>query len=275
MNDPRYALSRHPVAAALTTHAPVPHLPDRNAPDRTAAGAARRSARNKPLMRRFEAIARDTAGQERHVAALAPAIPVFEQAFAAFARGTQIATPSGPVAIEDLGPGDLVQTAEQGPQPVLWIGTITLYPAAVAAAPDAPGLLRLTAGCFGPGRPVDDMVLGPYARIARHASRAAARFGGDEVFVPAADLQDGTSVIGLRPVAPVQVHHLALDGHATIRAGGLDVESFHPGCLTDTLDAEMQALFLSLFPHVRQLADFGPLCHPQRPYAFERAGDAD
>ena len=38
----------------------------------------------------------------------APAVPLFENAFSAFARSTLITTPQGPTAIEDLQPGDTV-----------------------------------------------------------------------------------------------------------------------------------------------------------------------
>ena len=39
-----------------------------------------------------------------------------------FAQGTLILTRQGPVAIEDLQPGDRVVTATNGLQPVRWIG---------------------------------------------------------------------------------------------------------------------------------------------------------
>lgn len=41
----------------------------------------------------------------------APAIPLFENAFSAFTHGSLIQTTYGPIAVEDLQPGDMVQTA--------------------------------------------------------------------------------------------------------------------------------------------------------------------
>jgi hypothetical protein len=58
---------------------------------------------------------------------VAPATSVFEDTASAFARGTIIPTVSGPVAVEDLIPGDFVET-EHGPEPVVWIGSTSYVP---------------------------------------------------------------------------------------------------------------------------------------------------
>jgi len=55
---------------------------------------------------------------------IAPAIPAFELAFAAMARGTLLAGPDGPVAIEDLRPGMLLETARKGACRIEWIGML-------------------------------------------------------------------------------------------------------------------------------------------------------
>ena len=57
-----------------------------------------------------------------------PAQPVYEEAFCAFARGSLVETDCGPMAIEDLVPGDHVLTESAGLQPITWIGATTLLP---------------------------------------------------------------------------------------------------------------------------------------------------
>ena len=68
------------------------------------------------LMRRYEvsALLPDlTLVQKTHVA---PASPLFEGTASAFARGTPIRTVRGQVAVEDLLPGDYIETV-RGPAP--------------------------------------------------------------------------------------------------------------------------------------------------------------
>ena len=43
-----------------------------------------------------------------------------------FTAGTLIDTPSGPRAVEELRPGDLVTTRDHGPAPLLWAGASRL-----------------------------------------------------------------------------------------------------------------------------------------------------
>ena len=51
----------------------------------------------------------------------APALPLFESAFSAFARGTLILTTQGEVAIEDLQPGDMIATSSGEPAQLIWV----------------------------------------------------------------------------------------------------------------------------------------------------------
>ncbi len=78
----------------------------------------------------------------------APALPEIGAAFSALARGSLVATPSGPVAVEDLRPGDLVTTAEAGAEPLVWIGSITLFPKVPPRQPVAARLRRGWCACW-------------------------------------------------------------------------------------------------------------------------------
>ena len=86
-----------------------------------------RTRRASSLMRRYEAaalLADLSISFQSHVA---PANALFEEATTAFARGTLLPTVRGSVAIEDLLPGDYVESSE-GAQPVTWIGSTSYVP---------------------------------------------------------------------------------------------------------------------------------------------------
>lgn len=189
----------------------------------------------------------------------APAHPVFEAAFSAFARGTLITTPRGPVAVEDLVPGMDIVTHERGPSPILWIGAMSLSrPDAVNAAPI---LTRIMTGALGIGRPLTDLMTGPGARIAQRQVQT-----GDLLLRPVHELIDGTHVIALNPPGAVQVYHIALRRHATITAAGLGFETYHPGPgFENMLGYQQFGQFMGMFPHVARPSDFGALAHPRAP----------
>ncbi len=192
-----------------------------------------------------------------------PQAPLFERAVSGFARGTLLATPQGPVAIEDLLPGDVVNSSH-GPQPVLWIGAATMVPGQSAQGSLLRGLLRVTAESFGMSRPASDLVLGPGAALLHNPPQLRAANGQGHVLTPLADFADGTSVFQVMPPSPVRVYHIRLPRHAAVDAGGLEIESYHPGSGTVERMAEaVQGLFLSLFPDVRHPREFGPMGFPR------------
>ncbi len=221
-------------------------------------------ARKAPLARRYEIAYLDAAGRFETCTRLAPAIPEFEEAFSAFARGTVVATTEGPVAVEDLVPGMAALTGEGRAERVTWIGSMTLFP------PHAlPGLLgatltRITADAFGIGRPMPDLLLGPRARILVRDARCRFATGVEAAYAPARSFADGVSIIEVTPVAPVTAYHIVLERQGSIRAAGLEIESFHPGArMADGFDPQLAQVFLTLFPHIRSTADFGTPAHPR------------
>ena len=71
-------------------------------------------------------------------------------------------------------------------------------------------------------------------------------------------------MIEVTPVSATRVYHLACEDHATILAAGLEVETYHPGPETPlSLSEEMMAHFLSFFPHISTIRDFGRLSAPR------------
>lgn len=200
----------------------------------------------------------------------APAVPVFIEAFAALAHGALVQTPHGPVAIEDLLPGDMVETLEHGAQPVQWRGAISL-----SAEMTVPGgtLWRIMPDAFGLQRPSHDLLLGGGARLLCRRAWAHDPTGARPVLTSVTDMADGASVFQVHPQGTIQLYHLCLPQHATMRINGLEVESYHPGVsLRSTLSLRNLQQFLTLFPHVAQPGDFGPLAHPR--LAGAAMGDA-
>lgn len=223
-----------------------------------------RAPRATPLTRRYEASWLAPDGEVRSSARIAPATPLFEAAFAALARGAVVQTDEGPVAVEDLVPGMRAQTVGGGAETITWIGAMTLYPARMGPDPRAAALVRVTAEAFGLGRPAQDVVLGPYARLCLQGARLQARTRIPSAYIPARAFLDGLGVIELSPASPVTVYHVALARQASLRVMGLEVESFHPGeALAETIDPRMLALYEALFPHLDRLSDFGPMAHPR------------
>ncbi|MEM9708703.1 MAG: Hint domain-containing protein [Pseudomonadota bacterium] len=210
------------------------------------------------MTRRFELEWLDGDGFPQDLTKIAPALPVFEEAFAAFTHGTLIQTADGPVAVEDLAPGSEIARTDGTSVPLLWKGAITIVPGAPTLREAPEKLYRVTADAFGLGRPARDILLGPDARILTRDAGIRGSVGSEAAYVPISALADGESVVEVTPMAPVRVYHLVTERHDTILAGGLEVETFSPRAdLHESLSHEMMAVFASLFPQFDTLREFG------------------
>ncbi|MCB2094077.1 MAG: Hint domain-containing protein [Rhodobacteraceae bacterium] len=195
---------------------------------------------------------------------LAPAIPEFEEAFSSFARGTVIATSEGPVAIEDLVPGMEALTAEGRTEQIIWIGSMTHYPSRASIGLEASKLTRITAEAFGVGRPTPDLMLGNRAHLLLRDSRCHRITGAEAAYAPAASFIDGVSIIEVTPAAPITVFNVVLRRHGSLRAAGLEIESYHPGStIPDRMEPQLSAQLLDMFPQFRSFAEFGPVAFPR------------
>ncbi|WP_299847937.1 Hint domain-containing protein [uncultured Roseovarius sp.] len=217
------------------------------------------------VMRKFQIASLTRDGAIHSTDQIGPATPEFEAAFSGFAHGTLIKTSEGMIAVEDLLPGMELITAERGPMPLLWIGSMTLVPEHDSPTSKNTRLTRIMSDSFGLARPAGDLMAGPGARILTRTTEFHDIVGAEQILAPARELVDGVQVIHISPPRPVSVYHLCLHRHATINVAGLEAETFHPGpgfeCAMGT---NMLALFLSFFPHIHVPSDFGPLAHPRR-----------
>ncbi len=177
-----------------------------------------------------------------------------------FVRGTMILTDQGEKPVEDLAPGDMVETRDNGLQPIRWIGTRTV------AAEGRLAPVVIEAGTFGMHR---RLVVSPQHRVMLTHWMAELMFGEDEVLVAAKDLVNECSVRVLEG-GEVEYFHLLFDKHQIIWSEGLATESFLPGpTVMNDLDAAVQEEVLTLFPEIdRETKDgYGPAARlPLRGY---------
>ncbi len=225
-----------------------------------------RSGRASLAMRKYQIASLLPDGQANYSDQIGPALPVFESAFSAFARGTLIATSRGQVAVEDLVPGMKILANGRKQMPVQWIGSMSLVPNAEQLSPQSRRLTRVMTDSFGVGRPQSDLMAGPGARLLMRRTGRFEGYSNERVFTPVTNLTDGLNVFDIEPPRPVSVYHIGLPRHAIINAAGLETESFHPGPgFERNMGHNMLTLFLSFFPHIREPRDFGSLSHARIP----------
>ena len=167
-----------------------------------------------------------------------------------FTPGTRILTPGGPRPIDDLRPGDLVQTKDNGAQEILWRGSRRMTGARLYAMPHLRPV-RLRAGALGQGRPEDDLWVSPQHRMLLRGQAAQVLFNSAEVLVAAGDLVNDHSIAVDLALREVTYIHLLLDRHNIIFANGMETESFHPSnTALDTIDPYDRARLLGLLPGI-------------------------
>ena len=158
-----------------------------------------------------------------------------------FTAGTLLDTPKGQRRIEDLQPGDLVLTRDDGPRPIRWIGRRQVS----ATGRFAP--IRIAAGTLGA---VQDVLVSPLHRLLIDGPAAELLFGSREVLVAARDLVDGRRItIEEREV--VVYYHLLFDRHQVLTSSGLRSESFLVGPQTrHSFDQAAVEEICALFPEL-------------------------
>lgn len=166
------------------------------------------------------------------------------EALAAYAAGTQVDTPDGPRAVENLRAGDVVTTLANGSRPLRWVGRRRVEPVEMLAHP---GLcpVEFAAGAIGNSRP---LTVSPQQRILIDDWRAEVYFGEDRVMVAAQAMVDDMAARVVFPTAGVDYVTLLCDRHEVLLAEGALSESFHPGeaglsMLTPAERAEVVTLF--------------------------------
>lgn len=139
--------------------------------------------------------------------------------FVCFAPGTLIRTPTGVAQVEELAPGDLVETLDHGPQPLVWCGARRLtFP----RSPDSQKPIMFRRNCFGPDLPSHDLILSPQHRLLCETPE-------NEHLIRAKSFEPIKGVRQMKGKRTVVYHALLFERHEVVFANGLAVESLYPG----------------------------------------------
>jgi len=167
-----------------------------------------------------------------------------------FTHGTRILTSDGPRLIEDLHPGDKVQTKDNGLQEIQWTGSRRMTGARLYAMP-ALRPVRIRAGALGIDRPDDELLVSPEHRMLIKGDAARALFNTPEVLVAAKELINGKTITYDLSIRQVTYVHLLFDRHQVLWANGVETESFHPAnAALASLRDEDRARLLAMYPQL-------------------------
>ncbi len=163
--------------------------------------------------------------------------------FACFTSGTLLKTPTGDRPIQDLVPGDLVLTRDNGPMPIHWVGQRTVP----GIGPMAP--IVFEAGEYGATR---TLTVSPNHRMLLTGAAPQLCLGLDEVLVAAKALTNG-STIYQQQTGLVTYVHVMFESHQIVCANGSWSESFFAGGQgIGNLQRDQQDEVFTLFPVLAQ-----------------------
>lgn len=195
---------------------------------------------------------------------------LFAAGIPCFTPGARIRTAKGMRPVEKIRVGDLVQTADNGLQPVIWIGRRCLGPADLYRHPHLRPLLLRPGGVIGNKRPL---------RVSpQHRFVTPSHLPLEESFLRARLLAelDPDCVATDTGLTAVCYIHLMTEDHQVIFAEGIATETFWPGPdALRSLDDAGQREIAYLFPELLRAAShtgasgralvgrhYGPLARP-------------
>lgn len=145
-----------------------------------------------------------------------------------FVKGTMIETIHGPLPIEDLQVGDLIETVDDGYQPLRWIGSRKIE-ASELAQHERLKPIRIREGAFGLGLPERDLLVSPQHRMLVNSKIARRMFDKSEVLIAAKQLLpvDGVDVVEMPD--GVEYFHMLFNRHQLVIAEGAVSESLYTG----------------------------------------------
>ena len=180
-----------------------------------------------------------------------------------FTGGTHISTPQGARAVETLKAGDLVNTLDNGPQSIRWIGA-RCVPAIMGMEP-----VSFAAGSLGNGLPVRPMMLSRQHRVMVDNPVAERMTGTRQVLVPAHKLAEMEGVELIHTLGFVTYWHFMCDNHEVVFAEGAPAETLYLGaqarnCLSVDALGEIAKLFPELVDNNVKLCPARPMLNGAR-----------
>lgn len=131
--------------------------------------------------------------------------------------GMRILGAAGLVAVEDIGPGDLVMTLDHGLQPVIWTRHLPVRGDGV----------RISAGALGEGRPARDLLLSAEHRVLVELSGGEQRLLAARHLLACKGIRSAPGIV--RKAAQRFWVHLLLAQHEILLCEGVAVESLYAG----------------------------------------------
>lgn len=170
-----------------------------------------------------------------------------------FGHGTMIMTQKGFVAVQDLQPGDMIETRDDGFQPLRWIGARKLSAHELAMSPQFHPI-RIDAGALARGVPSDDLIVSPQHRMLMQSPSAELVAGEAEILIAAKRLVVLDGIAVANDLQDVTYYHLLFNAHQIVTANGAASESLHTGAeALNSLEAVARDEILALFPELAEM----------------------
>ncbi|RJE78799.1 Hint domain-containing protein [Paracoccus sp. JM45] len=178
--------------------------------------------------------------------------------FPCFVRGTMIDTADGPCLVEELPVGGLVKTADNGLQPIRWIGSRKL-PADILAKNEKMRPIRIRKHALGADIPSQDLLVSPQHRVLVRSRIAQKMFNTDEILVAAKHLCQIEGIDVVDNDMGVEYFHVLFDRHEVINSNGAQTESLYTGpeAINSLSTAAREEIF-EIFPELLD-RDYTPM----------------
>lgn len=189
-------------------------------------------------------------GEVNHVNETVGIIAFEDGLIPCFSANTLVQTPTGVVPIETLKAGDVLQTVDNGPQKIRWIGKRKL---SFDELKENPSLypVRILAHSLGNQLPERDLLVSRQHRMCISSKAAERMFGTKEILVAAIRLTLLPGIFVDETVKEIEYFHLLFDDHQLLTVEGTKAESLYLGRDTiKTLSPQGRKEVAAVFPEL-------------------------